>query len=178
MNTLTDYERQFADQHHETVINFLRARRLNVSEYYDVVIFRYLGAVQRYLSEPALQKYSFETIARGAMRSALNNHFETEKRKQEFCITDTTLVETLIGYEPDQKQSEASKLLWMEVAAMLTKSEITMVHQKASGLTYKEIAENCGLAAGSVSSRMGRLRKRITSLCTTNTTLIQFIEEM
>lgn len=175
MNTLTDYERQFADRHHDIVICFLKSRGLNISEYYDVVIFRYLGAVQRYLSEPKLQEYSFDTIACGAMRSALSHHFKSEKRKQEFCITDTSLVETLMGYRPDEKQNDTAKMLWLEVASLLTESEIDLVNQRANGWSYKEIAEDYGLKAGTISNRMSKLRKRICSLCNIDAILAQII---
>ena len=175
MKQLTDYERQFADQHHDVVYRFLRARGLNISEYYDVVIFRYLGAVQQYLSRPSLQEYSFDTIACNAMRSALGHHYEAEKRKQEFCITDTNLVESLVGYTPDERQNDVSKLLWMEVAALLSEPELKLVNQRANGMTYREIAEDCGLKEGTVSNHMGKLRKRIISVCDIDAMLVKII---
>jgi RNA polymerase sigma-70 factor (ECF subfamily) len=161
MTRLTDYERQFADERHDIVYRFLRARRLSISEYYDVVIFRYLGAVQRYLSEPALRQYSFDTIACGAMRSALSHHFAAEKRKQEFCITSTDLVENVVACRRDVDEDTASKLLWLEVASYLTPSEKELVQQKAAGLTYAEIAPELGIAPKTAAGRMGRLRKRM-----------------
>jgi uncharacterized protein with PQ loop repeat/DNA-directed RNA polymerase specialized sigma24 family protein len=161
MNILTDYERQFADQHHDIIYRYLRFRGLSVSEYYDVVIFRYLDAVQRYLSDPALHQYKFETIACGAMRSALCHHFEAEKRRREFCITDTSLVERLIAYEHDETADVMSKLLWLEVASHLTKSEMELVKQRADGRTYKEIASDFGIAPKTASGRMIKLRKRL-----------------
>jgi len=175
MNQLTDYERQFADQHHEVVYRFLRARGLNINEYYDVVIFRYLMAAQQYLSKPSLQTYSFETIACNAMRSALGHHFQAEKRRQEFCITDTNLVENLVGYTPDERQDDVSKLLWMEVAALLTEPERKLVSQRADGWSYKEIANDCGLKEGTVSNRMSKLRKRIVSICDIDAVLVRII---
>ena len=93
MEPLTEQERQFAEEHHEIVYKYLRCRRLRPEEYYDVVIFRYLRAVHRYLNEPGLRKYKFDTIARGAMRSALYNHFRGERRQRAHCVTNTELVE-------------------------------------------------------------------------------------
>ena len=93
MNPLSDEERQFAEEHHEIVYRYLRYRRLRPEEYYDVVIFRYLRAVHRYLNEPDLRKYKFDTIARGAMRSALYNHFRSERLRRSRCVTNTDLVE-------------------------------------------------------------------------------------
>jgi len=45
---MTQEERDFAEQHHDLVIDFLRYRRLPMDEFYDVVIFGYLSAVQQY----------------------------------------------------------------------------------------------------------------------------------
>lgn len=62
MHALTDYERQYAEEHHALVYRFLHDKGLDINEFYDVVIFRYLAAVQRYLTEPQLQQYSFTTV--------------------------------------------------------------------------------------------------------------------
>ena len=70
MHALTDYERQYAEEHHALVYRFLHDKGLDSNEFYDVVIFRYLAAVQRYLTEPQLQQYSFTTVAYSAMNSA------------------------------------------------------------------------------------------------------------
>jgi len=176
MNALTDQERQLASRHHDVVCRFLRSRGLIVNEYYDIVIFRYLAAAKRYLSEPELQKYSFNTIACGAMRSALNNHFNAEKRRQEFCITDTALVDKLVGYDPDEDQNDVPKLLWMEVAAMLTEPERKLVSRRADGWSYKEIAEDFGLKKGTVSNRMSKLRKRVRGICDIEAMLAKIIK--
>jgi RNA polymerase sigma-70 factor (ECF subfamily) len=99
MDPLTVTEQQFADEHHEIVYKYLRFRRLRPEEYYDVVIFRYLRAVHRYLNEPDLRKYKFDTIACGGMRSALYNHFRSERLRRSLCVTNTELVERLQGDE-------------------------------------------------------------------------------
>ena len=47
LRPMTQEERDFAEQHHDLVIDFLRYRRLPMDEFYDVVIFGYLSAVQQ-----------------------------------------------------------------------------------------------------------------------------------
>ena len=53
---LTEEQSAFAEKHHHVVMDFLRRRWLPESEFYDVVIFRYLRAVQLlsliHISEP------------------------------------------------------------------------------------------------------------------------------
>ena len=45
---LTEEQSAFAEKHHHVVMDFLRRKRLPESEFYDVVIFRYLRAVHLY----------------------------------------------------------------------------------------------------------------------------------
>ena len=49
---LNDTQRIFADKNHNLVYKFLHEKNLPASEYYDIVIFGYLRAVQRYLTDP------------------------------------------------------------------------------------------------------------------------------
>ena len=56
-------------------MDFLRRRRLPESEYYDVVIFRYLRTVQLYCTKPQLHRYKFETIAFKAMDWQLKSYW-------------------------------------------------------------------------------------------------------
>jgi len=54
LRPMTQEERDFAEQHHNLVIDFLRYRRLPMDEFYDVVIFGYLSAVQQYIRNPPM----------------------------------------------------------------------------------------------------------------------------
>lgn len=72
---LTEKQRQFAADNHYVLENFLRYRGLPMDEFYDVVIFRFLKAVQQYDEREDLQKYKFSTIAEYAMCSAVSNYF-------------------------------------------------------------------------------------------------------
>lgn len=60
---LTDEQRDYATEHHTLVYKFLKDNHLSMDEFYDVVIFGYLRAVRRYLTESALRQYKFTTIA-------------------------------------------------------------------------------------------------------------------
>lgn len=78
---LTERQRAFAEENHHLVEEFLKYRNLPIDEYYDVVIFRYLRAVQQYDERDDLKQYKFSTIAKNHMRSALGNHFKKEKSR-------------------------------------------------------------------------------------------------
>ena len=81
MEPLTYDEQVFAAEHHDVVYKYLRKRRLDPNEYYDVVIFRYLRSVKRWFAEPELRAHNFEIIAFYAMRSAIG-HYQHKKRRQ------------------------------------------------------------------------------------------------
>ena len=47
LNALTEPQRQFAEEHHALIYQFLLDRRLDICEYYDIAALGYLRAVQR-----------------------------------------------------------------------------------------------------------------------------------
>ena len=70
--TLNDTQRIFADKNHNLVYKFLHEKNLPASEYYDIVIFGYLRAVQRYLTDPNLAGYSFSRLHGGRWKAKLS----------------------------------------------------------------------------------------------------------
>ena len=55
MKPLTAEQSQIAELNHDLVFEFLNEYNLPESQYYDVVIFGYLCAVQEYCEKPELQ---------------------------------------------------------------------------------------------------------------------------
>ena len=80
---LNDTKRIFADKNHNLVYKFLHEKNLPASEYYDIVIFGYLRAVQRYLTDPNLAGYSFSTVAWRAMEGEVVNTHRPEGRRND-----------------------------------------------------------------------------------------------
>ena len=78
---LTPEEAQFATDHINIVWWYLDQQGLDRAEWFDVVIFRYLLTVKRWLALPALQQVKFVTVACSAMRSAIGH--EREKQAKE-----------------------------------------------------------------------------------------------
>ena len=78
---LNDTQRIFAEKNHNLVYKFLHEKNLPASEYYDIVIFGYLRAVQRYLTDPNLAGYSFATVAWRAMEGEIVNAHRTARRR-------------------------------------------------------------------------------------------------
>ena len=72
---LTKEQQEFAAEHHGLVYKFLNDNHLPDDEFYDVVIFPYLKAVQDYFSDESAQRYSFAAIVRHRMRLCVYDHF-------------------------------------------------------------------------------------------------------
>ena len=76
---LTDEQRDYATEHHALVYKFLKDNHLPMDEFYDVIIFGYLRAVKRYLTEASLHQYKFTTIAWSCMRVDLYNYYKSNR---------------------------------------------------------------------------------------------------
>ncbi len=86
---LTQEERQFAEQNHYLVGQFLYWNRLQLDDWYDVIIFRYLLSVKKWLQSPELHKYKFQTIANRAMLAAVFNERDKQSRRiQAFSLEE------------------------------------------------------------------------------------------
>lgn len=82
---LTPEEQEFAAIHIDLVDTFLRRVRLDPDEYYDIVIFGYLEAVQKQHREPIEEeRQNFNALAKICMRHAVGEDWKyrlKEKRK-------------------------------------------------------------------------------------------------
>lgn len=78
---LTPEEAQFATDNINVVWWYLDKRGLDRNEWVDVVIFRYLLSVKRYLSISELQQYKFVNIACKAMQSAIGGEYAKRERR-------------------------------------------------------------------------------------------------
>lgn len=81
LRPLEPHEKEMAEEHHALVLRFLRANSLPMEDYYDVVIFRYLLAVEKWFCRPELYRYGFASIAWAAMSSALSHEREKQRRR-------------------------------------------------------------------------------------------------
>ena len=137
LNALTEPQRQFAEEHHALIYQFLLDRRLDICEYYDIAALGYLRAVQRYLTRPALSQYCFSTVAWRAMGQSLGVFFRAEKRNRESCARFS------------DSQGRQADLLWEKLEAELilhdlariaTKEQYALVELRLRGYSVPEAA--------------------------------------
>ena len=80
LRPLTPWERDMAEEHHSLVLRFLQVHGLPMEDYYDVVIFRYLLAVENWSRRTSTIPGGFPTIAWAAMSIALTKERERQRR--------------------------------------------------------------------------------------------------
>ena len=168
IHLLNPEQQQFAEQNHQIVDRFLSRKRLDAEEFYDVVIFGYLLAVQEYLE--LTDNYAFSTIAWRNMNDCLINEYAywncgkrsavTGPLEEEYLSIDTLLPNRM---QRAEETLDNQKLL-VKLLAYITPKEQEVVRLKADGYTYQEIAEKCSLTVYGVESRFSRMRQRLRVL--------------
>lgn len=170
---LTPEQQQFATKHHGVVERFLSHSQLDEDDFYDVVIFGFLSAVQEYLTSSHLaDTYAFSTIAWRKMRDCVSEEFRYRNRAMRNApmgeYHENFAAATLDDLLPNRMQAIAETLdnqaELMKLLSYLTPKEVEVVHLKADGYTYREIADICRITDSGVSSRFHRMRRRLADL--------------
>ena len=137
LTALTEPQRQFAEEHHALIYQFLIDRRLDIHEYYDIAALGYLRAVQRYLTRPVLSRYRFSTVAWRAMGQSLGVFFRAEKRNQESCarFSDSPGPQADLLWEKLE-----AELVLHDLARIATKEQYALVELRLRGYSVPEAA--------------------------------------
>jgi len=136
---MTQEEREFAEQHHNLVLDFLRYRHLPMDDFYDVVIFGYLSAVQQYFRSPP-PNVAFKAMAFRAMKDSILREGEYHARTKR-CGTTVSLDDTAI-HDPTQdteRQIEGKSLL-EQAASIATPKEAKIIGLLLDGFVLREAA--------------------------------------
>ena len=91
LRPLNPWERDMAEEHHSLVLRFLQVHGLPMEDYYDVVIFRYLLAVENWSRRTSTIPGGFPAIAWAAMSIAL-----TKEQERQRCIPQTVSLEEIL----------------------------------------------------------------------------------
>jgi RNA polymerase sigma-70 factor (ECF subfamily) len=166
---LTDSQREFAAEHHELVIRFLRRRRLDMNEYYDVVVFGYLSAVQQYDQRPELREYKFGTIAGKRMHASLWNHYRSlyaAKRGEIPLSLDArygegaALSETVPSPGASVIEYAEIREKWRDIQQYATPKQLQALRLRVVGYSGTEIGEVLHISPKTASGRICRLRRK------------------
>ena len=150
LRPFTKEEQQFAEENHDLVYAFLNEKKLSEDEYYDVVVFGYLRAVQEFCETSKHRKYKFSTFAWTRMQEVMNDHYKYLFRAKRNAIVisldepigeDTALrLEDVISYD-DCLAELKTELLMHELAVHLPEREMRIINMKIRGAKLQEIAK-------------------------------------
>ena len=132
-------ERGFAEQHHELVIDFLRCKRLPMDDFYDIVIFGYLSAVQQYFRNPPAG-VKFKAMAFRAMKDSILRDGEYNA-----CAKRCAHIISLDGMnvqdpKQDTERQIEGKALLEQVISVATPKEAKIISFLMDGFALREAA--------------------------------------
>lgn len=146
----TKEEQAFAEKNHDLVYAFLNEKNLSESDFYDIVIFGYLRAVQEYCRKGGLSRYRFSTLAWRRMYHILMDYYkylESSRRKAN-VISLEECIERERGVPGDESATYDVMLelkedfLMHELAHKLPSREMRIVKMKMQGEKMHAIAKS------------------------------------
>ncbi len=152
LHSMNDEQRKLAAENHSLVYAFLEENKLPESQFYDVVIFGYLCAVQEYCENPKLRNYKFGTVAWKRMRRELYNHnkyLASQKKAYHTVSLHDTISdgsdlcwEDVLSAKGDVFDQLATDLILHELAKKLPRREMRIIGMKLRGDKMHDIAKS------------------------------------
>ena len=139
LRPMTQEEREFAEQKHDLVVEFLRRRHLPMNDYYDIVIFGYLSAVQQYFRDPPIG-VEFRAMAFRAMKDSVLRESEYHARAKRCGITVGLDDAELTDHRQDTEQQIEGKALLEQAAKVATPKEAKIIGFLLDGFALHEAA--------------------------------------
>ena len=133
-------ERGCAEQHHELVIDFLRCKRLPMDDFYDIVIFGYLSAVQQYFRNPPAG-VKFKAMAFRAMKDSIlrDGEYNACAKRCAYIIS----LDDMNVQDPkqDTERQIEDKALLEQVVSVATPKEAKIISFLVDGFALREAAQ-------------------------------------
>lgn len=141
LRPMTEEEREFAEQRHELVIDFLRYRCLPMNDFYDIVIFGYLSAVQQYFRNPPTG-VAFKAMAFRAMKDSILRDREYAARAKRLGITVglDDVGGTLADPRQNVERQAEGKALLEQVVNVATPKEARIINLLMDGFALRDAA--------------------------------------
>jgi len=162
---LTPMEKQYATEKYHLIMDFINRQRLDAEEFFDVVVFDYLLAVEIYLNNAELQqKCEFEAVAYMYMKRAVYRYFRKQKTQKRSAkvgadISMDSLGECII--EPDTTEN-VSMLEYAEtvkeIMNNLTEEQQKIFSDRLEGYSLKEIADCSGIGQRRVYKQFAKVK--------------------
>ena len=141
LRPMTQEEREFTEQNHGLVIDYLRRKRLPMDDFYDVVIFGSLSAVQQYFRNPPAG-VAFETMAVRAMKDSLlrDGEYNARAKRSGVTVSLDDAGRTLTDPRQDTERQVEGKTLLEQVVNVATPKEARIINLLLEGFVLREAA--------------------------------------
>lgn len=154
LRPMTQRGRDFAEQHHDLVIDFLRCRHLSMDDFYDVVVFGYLSAVQQYFRNPPLH-VAFEAMAFRAMRDSVLREREYHACAKRCGVTvDLDDISGLADPKQNTERQIESKAILEQAASVATPKEARIIRLLVDVFALHEAARFLKMSKGAAMNCM------------------------
>lgn len=169
---LTSEEQKFAEIHIDLVDKFLRFERLDPAEYYDIVIFGYLEAVQKQYRDPiAEERQNFKALAKICMRHAVGEDWKFQNKEKrrgnplsldyvEADEDDYSFYDLIKDTVQDAENQVVDSDLIARILAVATPREREAIDLACLGYETREIAEIMGIAGNTASATLSHFREK------------------
>ena len=139
LRPMTQEEREFAEQKHDLVIDYLRRKHLPMDDFYDVVIFGYLSAVQQYFRNPP-PNVTFAAMAVRAMKDSIlrDGEYRTRAKRTAAIVGLDDLA--IADPRQDTERHVEGKALLEQVASVATPQEAKIINLLIDGFVLREAA--------------------------------------
>lgn len=176
---LTLEEQAFAEKHLDLVDRFLWSRRLDPDEFYDIVIFGFLGAVQYHCRGPFdREDPRFIGLAFTFMQKRADSEYRRQYRKQKNLGTQLSM-DSSYGEEDDESMHDAipGRKDWDPDSCSIAKDMFDRAFEASSekgkrvislkmrGLETGEISRLLGIGERTVNYHIQQFNARITAIC-------------
>ena len=138
---LTEEQRRFAEDHHDLIYAFLGRGGYAAGEYYDAAAPGFLQAVQRYLTQPWLRRYSFSTIAWQSMARGVSSDYRAEERRRQ---AEQRYLERAWTTPPDLL---GERILLHDLLSAANGEQRRLIWLRLQGHTMAETARAHGISA-------------------------------
>lgn len=164
----TEQEKIFAEKNHNLIYAFLHTYKYSVSEYYNIVVFGFLKAVQAYhRNEDKHNKYDFQYFAWQHMKSEIGNYLKMEnakKRKPEYGTvsldaeySETEALHNCIGGNSAEDEAMEKELLNL-ILDNLSDTQRKIVCMKVDGYSNKEMIVFLEIPSSTFYKEMERIK--------------------
>lgn len=169
---LTPTEKQFASDNYHLIMKFLKCSKLDVEEYFDVVVMDFLLSVEKYLASEQIQsKCNFEAFSYMHMKCAISRHFRKIKAQKRSCEAGTDFcfeavyeeIENAICNMEDFSSLEYEETI-KQIESLLTMEQQRIFFDKLEGYNLKEIADNNGIKPKRVYKQFGKIKNVVADV--------------